>query len=175
MRNEAPIQNQTFFSGGNAKFTVVYKDKSYDYVIRQPKPDMPFFLRHRGKYVGSYRPKTMDIKFSPKSYYHPSSDAVKAVEWAFNHFENGGSVTNLIIHNGKCCRCGRTLTDATSIRNGIGPECARHWQAPKPKTKYHSREEPEPKPEPGPKPEPEPKPIEVPEDIQMALNLFGGS
>lgn len=28
---------------------------------------------------------------------------------------------------GVCCRCGRTLTDETSIANGIGPICAESW------------------------------------------------
>lgn len=29
----------------------------------------------------------------------------------------------IVYHNGKCCRCGRTLTTPESIKKGIGPEC----------------------------------------------------
>lgn len=28
---------------------------------------------------------------------------------------------------GKCCRCGKTLTDSTSRHYGIGPECIQMW------------------------------------------------
>jgi hypothetical protein len=28
---------------------------------------------------------------------------------------------------GRCCRCGKTLTDERSRHYGIGPECEQHW------------------------------------------------
>lgn len=31
-----------------------------------------------------------------------------------------------ILHEGKCCRCGRTLTHPESIKSGIGPECSKY-------------------------------------------------
>lgn len=40
--------------------------------------------------------------------------------WAVGRFSN-----NLEFwHEGKCCRCGKRLTDPESIARGIGPECA---------------------------------------------------
>jgi hypothetical protein len=49
---------------------------------------------------------------------------VLARVWAADHaaYEQHGFRTH---HEGKCGRCGRTLTVPASIESGIGPECAR--------------------------------------------------
>ena len=54
----------------------------------------------------------------------PSSNAIS---WILRNVENGHSdkveQSVNIMHTGKCVRCNRTLTDATSIQLGVGPIC----------------------------------------------------
>ena len=47
---------------------------------------------------------------------------MRAIRFLFNHIDDVPD--NLrVYHEGKCCRCGRTLTTPESIKKGIGPEC----------------------------------------------------
>jgi hypothetical protein len=51
---------------------------------------------------------------------------VKGFAFFWHHVERGHIPTELVIrHNGSCGRCGRKLTVPTSIKAGIGPECAK--------------------------------------------------
>jgi hypothetical protein len=50
---------------------------------------------------------------------------LKAFRWAFPRIAAGQLPDALEFwHEGKCCRCGRKLTDPESIESGIGPICA---------------------------------------------------
>lgn len=55
-----------------------------------------------------------DDEVDPKS--------LKALEWVFCHADKLPRCVH-IYHNGKCSRCGRKLTDAESLRTGLGPTC----------------------------------------------------
>jgi len=52
---------------------------------------------------------------------------VKVINWAINQLERFGQLPEgySIHHEGRCGRCGRTLTVPESIDSGIGPECQR--------------------------------------------------
>jgi len=54
---------------------------------------------------------------------HP---AFKAIAWFLHQLALTGEIPidAEFWHEGRCCRCGRTLTVPTSIASGIGPECA---------------------------------------------------
>jgi len=52
---------------------------------------------------------------------------VQAFEWTVKKLYNGTLSGVKIFHEGKCCRCGRRLTTPTSVQNGIGPECIKHF------------------------------------------------
>jgi hypothetical protein len=51
------------------------------------------------------------------------------IRWAVKAVAKGSLPEGYKIqHEGKCCRCGRTLTTPESIERGIGPECVKHCQ-----------------------------------------------
>jgi hypothetical protein len=52
--------------------------------------------------------------------------ALKVLLWAIYMMKNGKTLPEgySVLHAGKCMRCGRRLTDPTSIRTALGPECA---------------------------------------------------
>lgn len=48
--------------------------------------------------------------------------AINALGWLFRHCNNLPNIVH-VYHNGRCSRCGRKLTDAESLRTGLGPTC----------------------------------------------------
>ena len=54
----------------------------------------------------------------------PNSTSFKALAWLLNGISAGAALDAIEVwHEGACGRCGRKLTDPTSIARGIGPEC----------------------------------------------------
>jgi hypothetical protein len=131
------IKSVDFFKGGNALFTVGNsKGEHYTYKIRQPKGEnKPFFVSlltgpentNDYTYLGIYNPNSHDVILTSKSKFNQESVPVKVIRWAIKivvankEFPAGYTIQ----HEGRCCRCGRTLTTPESIENGIGPECAK--------------------------------------------------
>jgi hypothetical protein len=127
-----------FVLGGNALITLESGKTGchFTYKITKSKNDenLYFIKNLRGSdnqndyvYVGcffadtrqfvvekSYRDK--DVNSWPKS--------IRAIRYLFNNLDDVPYLLH-VFHNGKCCRCGRTLTTPESIRRGIGPECER--------------------------------------------------
>jgi len=68
------------------------------------------------------------VHLTRASKYRPDSQPVKVFNWAMRVIQNLTPlpVGYTIQHAGKCGRCGRTLTDPTSIATGIGPVCSRY-------------------------------------------------
>src|SRR5258708_38527897 len=68
--------------------------------------------------------KHREFRLTAKSRASANAPSVKAFEW-FWHMVRDGIPTELVVrHEGRCGRCGRTLTVPESIDRGIGPECA---------------------------------------------------
>lgn len=54
----------------------------------------------------------------------PDAPSYKALDWTLRQLDQGHMPEALEFwHEGRCCRCGRVLTDPVSIARGIGPEC----------------------------------------------------
>ena len=133
------IKDIRFFSGGKAIFTVGNdKGNHYTYKIRQPKGEnKPFFVSmltgpmndYDYTYLGIYNPNALNVYLTKKSKYNEESIPVKVIRWAIRQIANKATlpVGYSIQHEGKCCRCGRTLTVPESIESGWGPECIKHF------------------------------------------------
>jgi hypothetical protein len=129
------IKDVSFFKGGKAIFTVGNaKNEHYTFRINQPKGEnKPFFVSMLTgpqntsdfTYLGLYNPNNLNVYLTTKSKYKEESTPVKVIRWAIRMVANKGEVPAgyKIVHEGKCCRCGRTLTTPESVENGIGPEC----------------------------------------------------
>ena len=147
----APITSGGFFLGGNAVFTVTVplefqrqhadvKDH-YTFKIRF-KPaegrfkDTWFVSLLTGpdntssySYMGMLDISTAKITITRKSCCGESAWSKLILErvlaCAFtNQLEKIEAAGWLLMHEGRCCRCGRRLTVPESITAGIGPECA---------------------------------------------------
>jgi hypothetical protein len=128
------INDIRFFEQGRAIFTVANnKGEHYTFRIGRSKPEQPLFVglltgpdnETNYTYMGVYEPARHSVRLTAKSKYTPDSAPTKVVNWAIRQVAEKTVLPDgySIQHEGKCCKCGRTLTDPTSISLGIGPEC----------------------------------------------------
>lgn len=77
------------------------------------------------KYLGTF----FNGKIFHKRQVVESPSAV-AIAWLLTNVQQGNFIkldeSVEILHLGNCIRCGRTLTDAESIKRGLGSECAKN-------------------------------------------------
>lgn len=132
------IKDIRFFSAGNAIFTVGNgKGDHYTFRISHSNESQPLFVGlltgpnndSDYTYMGIYNPGQNTVNLTKKSQYTDDSQPVKVIRWALKKVvENKELPTGYsIVHEGKCCRCGRTLTTPESIERSFGPECIKHW------------------------------------------------
>ena len=138
------ITDHRFFTSGNALFTVSNpKGDHYTFKIRQKKDKdgipSPFFVSMltgpdnwaNYTYIGILNEFKFQMYTTAKSKMNMESIPVRVFNWALSITKN--KLTNEmpegydIIHEGKCCRCGRLLTVPESVKSGIGPECVKYW------------------------------------------------
>jgi hypothetical protein len=129
------IKNPKFFTAGRAVFTVANpQGEHYTFRIGHSKPEQPLFVglltgpnnEADYTYMGIYNPENPKrVVLTQKSRYTEDTKPVKVVRWALAQVVKGNELPAgyTIQHEGKCCRCGRTLTDPESIEAGIGPIC----------------------------------------------------
>lgn len=131
-------QIKDFVLGGNAIITIEsgVTGKHFTYKIQQSNRDnnLYFIKNLRGSdnesdytYIGCYFADTktfvVEKKYKDTEVYGwPKS--IQAIRYLMNRLDNVPEKL-IVYHNGRCCRCGRTLTTPESIKKGIGPECER--------------------------------------------------
>lgn len=140
-----PEKYLEFITGGNALFTMRNSEtgKRFTYKVGIPEDKKPenatiWFVRglvgpdneNSYKYFGCLKKDPNGkffFEFGRKSKIGQDAPIVVAFDYVFNKLvAHGFTKPNLEIwHEGRCCRCGRTLTVPESIESGIGPECAK--------------------------------------------------
>jgi hypothetical protein len=82
---------------------------------------------HDYTYLGCYNPVTGDVRLTAASKMPEDSQPVRVLRWACKIVRAGRPLPAgyAIRHEGRCGRCGRTLTEPRSLECGIGPECRR--------------------------------------------------
>lgn len=96
----------------------------YGMIFRDDRGQPCFNLR---RFDGTWGAKKFD---SPIGETAPSA---KGIAWLLERIRENRSAPLLfgdlderfaVYHEGRCCRCGRTLTVPASIESGVGPDCA---------------------------------------------------
>lgn len=125
-----------FVRAGNAIFTVDNgKGEHYTYRIKRKDTEdgrVLFFIGlltgpdnlNSYTYVGLLTDSN-ECKTTKKSRFHPEDKAVKVINWALRVMagKTKAPAGYTIQHSGRCGRCGRLLTNPTSIEVGVGPIC----------------------------------------------------
>lgn len=133
-----------FILGGNARFTLKSKATqnrvTYKVMVADDKPDFFFVYYLTGSdnendytYLGMIRPNEQGkptLNLTKKSKLRGDSLPFKALHWSLYFLSRNMGLAKMpgnleFWHEGRCCRCGRTLTVPESIESGIGPECAK--------------------------------------------------
>jgi hypothetical protein len=125
---------RAFIFAGNATFTLRSKKTGdrFTYKIRKPDEAKPWFV---SLLTGSNNENDFTFfgtVFADGRYTHSGKSRLaydatgpKAFAWFLQGIKSGVVPTQLEIwHEGRCGRCGRTLTVPESIELGLGPECA---------------------------------------------------
>lgn len=120
-----------FIKAGKSHVTLksLKTGKHYTYRITKSKDGNVWFVGvlynpndSRYQYLGLIN-KENEFKLTYASRLGNCS-SFAAFKWAWNHIvENTVPDSLEIWHEGRCGRCGRRLTDPTSIETGYGPHC----------------------------------------------------
>lgn len=130
-----------FMLAGNATVTLHSRksDKHYTYKVRKDSrkgPGSPWFVNiltgpnneSDFHYMGIIPDgEKKEIVWTNKSWVKSNSPSFMGFRYVFERLMKGIMPQDVAIyHDGRCGRCGRTLTTPESVLRGIGPECAKH-------------------------------------------------
>jgi len=112
-----------------APFTVVSNATGRDYTFKLNR------AQYKNKWYSHVMVEVEYLKFKYLGFFTGSSiihkkmanesPAAVAATWLLKRIVTGGDLSEVTIyHTGRCLKCGRELTDASSIERGIGPTCA---------------------------------------------------
>lgn len=122
-----------FLLAGNAVFTIRSRATGtrFTYKIAKRNSDSTFHLvsvltgPNNGSdytYLGVVLTNRVFIH-SSKSLIGQDAPSAKAFQWFWDHVASLPESCE-VWHEGRCGKCGRLLTDPTSIETGLGPVCA---------------------------------------------------
>lgn len=128
----APLTNieqiRHFVYAGDAVFTLVGQASRFTYKVQASDnaPGLYFVRVLTGPDIWTYAGIIRNQQFSTtaKSTIGPTAPSARALVWFLDRLPSTkGFGAMQFWHEGKCCRCGRALTDPESIAKGIGPVC----------------------------------------------------
>lgn len=120
-----------FILAGDALFTLrsLRTDAHYTFKVQKATNAERWFVKvlvapDQYQYMGTIDGSPPRFRLTGKSQYEPESTSVRAFKYAFGWLSRDVIPRELEVkHSGKCGRCGRLLTNPTSIDRGFGPEC----------------------------------------------------
>jgi len=122
-----------FIKAGKSLFTVVNEKTGnrFTYKVVRSKDNPIWFVKvlngsnndSNYLYIGAIKENSFGL--TKNSKVKPDAKSFKVFDWIWHH------ATSLpenikFYHEGRCGRCGRTLTVPESIESGFGPECINH-------------------------------------------------
>jgi hypothetical protein len=127
-----------FVFAGNARFTLVSQKTNtrFTYRARKSEPEgnrAPVWWisvltgpdnDSSYSFLGTIFSRMSDYRHGHKAKLPPNDSRVVAFEWFYLSLQRGQLADKLEFwHEGRCGKCGRTLTVPSSIQTGFGPEC----------------------------------------------------
>lgn len=121
-------ESKQFILAGNAlvTFKSLKTSKHFTYKIKKKKDQNIWFVsvaynggERQFNYLGCILPNNT-FKHTKASQVKQEATSFKAFAWAWNNLLSDQIE---IWHEGRCARCGRTLTEPESIKAGYGPHC----------------------------------------------------
>ena len=135
-----------FILGGDARFTILQeateKTPSYQvkYRVKNNGSNTCWFVSTElffdndlfsdGKkltYQG-YLKRDLSFNIGAKGVEDYNQKAINGLIWVLTHSDRLPSAVH-IYHHGRCSVCGRKLTDAMSLKTGLGPTCRKRLES----------------------------------------------
>ena len=122
-----PADIKTFMLAGKARFTLEGQKARFTYRVKQSKGDGgPWWVQVLDgpdneadyRYIGFITDEAVLLAGKKGC---PDAPSFQALAWYLRHL---GDERVGFYHEGRCGRCGRTLTVPESIATGMGPVCA---------------------------------------------------
>ena len=121
-----------FIFGGNSIFTCrnTKTGNRFTFKVTKHKKEDVYFVKVLTnpdvyEFIGSIR-KESAYKHSPKSRISTEAQSVRVFDFLVNKLRTNTLPEFVEIwHEGRCAKCGKTLTDPESIKLGFGPFCLR--------------------------------------------------
>ena len=128
---EKPI---SFMLGGNADFSIENMNTGtrYSYLVQKSKDNENLYfvkVKESGQhyiYAGTlykYDDGSVGYKQGKNGNYAQADPPIRGLLYIFKFNDRPIPPPMLMFHHGRCSVCGKRLTDAESIRMGIGPTC----------------------------------------------------
>ena len=127
---------QEFITAGNAIVTAksLVTGRHFTYRVKAPSGGTPTSLRFVSVLTGANNERDYEyvgtlnegghFRHGTKSRISPDALSVKAFAWVWAALRAGTIPAEAEVrHEGRCGRCGRTLTTPESLESGIGPVC----------------------------------------------------
>lgn len=125
----------TFLLAGDAIFTTVSQKTGARYTFRIQRAEfangnVSYFVKYLSgpqntsdySYLGMLN--NGHVKLTAKSHVRADSTLYRAADWTISRLLRDAEIPGAeVMHEGRCCVCGRTLTTPESIEMGIGPTC----------------------------------------------------
>ena len=83
--------------------------------------DIVYIDDHLREMVGSFNPRTGELKLSPEADTPRAWAATKTLAWINDDYDMDAVAETFLAT--RCSRCARKLTDPVSVERGLGPEC----------------------------------------------------
>jgi Family of unknown function (DUF6011) len=131
MNDKHTVNLAQFALAGDARFTIsnASTGNRFTFRVRKPQDDAPHFVSVLTGADNDNSYTYLGTIFSDGAYRHgrksrisPDAPSAKAFDWTWQNRERLPANVK-VNHEGKCGRCGRTLTVPESIESGFGPEC----------------------------------------------------
>jgi hypothetical protein len=123
-----------FLLGGKSLFTFLNtkSENRFTYSVKKHKTDDIYFVSVLTnpdvyQYIGVVKNK--EYTHTKKSKISKESQSVRVFDFVFSKLKSSSLPESIEIwHEGKCGKCGRTLTVPSSIQTGFGPECIKMFK-----------------------------------------------
>lgn len=132
--NAISLSHRQFALAGNCTFTVKSKKTGNHFTFRVERPDekAPHFVSVLTGPENTSDYSFLGTIFDGATYRHGKKSRIttdaasaKAFDWLWNRIDNVPTDLMEFLPSCSCCRCGRALTNPTSVEMAIGPECAK--------------------------------------------------
>lgn len=114
----------SYLLGGKCTTTFhnVETNNQCTYYIRKPRFKPYWSVYTGGEYIGFIRGDVFVANGELPAEF--PIQKIKIFNFVWRHLIAGDLLPNIhILHDGTCGRCGKQLTDAESIKKGLGPVC----------------------------------------------------